>query len=317
MKTPWSRIKKKALSLLTQHPDPEVRAHAKWLRCWGAWADELAIAASAHWLHLPIQIVSDQNCITFHPLSNASDDPLSIGLKDQHFYPEVVFETFEHMQNPSGSTMLRAGGRSRTPSRMAASSSRQRSASRARPTPPQPHIEPEWIHSADGDEPWLNVSVIRYNLSWRAAFAGAEECWEMRMKTGAAMVNLIKHFARKWKVAAASIRLTCEGRPIRAPFRLNQDMACTIRVSRGASSSGSSASPPPVRRQATQAAASDSAGDQAQPPPPAPLSPLPEMPRPGWEDPVGKDQRFGNSIAIASSIERLCQAKDLTQHVIA
>ena len=43
----------------------------------------------------------------------------------------------------------------------------------------------------------------------------------------------------------------------------------------------------------------------------------PETPRPGWEDPVGKDQRFGDSIAIASSIERLCQAKDLTQHVIA
>ena len=36
---------------------------------------------------------------------------------------------------------------------------------------------------------------------------------------------------------------------------------------------------------------------------------LPETPRPGWEDPVGKDQRFGDSIAIASSIERLCQAK--------
>ena len=32
---------------------------------------------------------------------------------------------------------------------------------------------------------------------------------------------------------------------------------------------------------------------------------------------LGKDQRFGDSIAIASSIERLCQAKDLTQHVIA
>ena len=45
--------------------------------------------------------------------------------------------------------------------------------------------------------------------------------------------------------------------------------------------------------------------------------PNPETPRPGWEDPVGKDQRFGDSIAIASSIKRLCQAKRLTQHVIA
>ena len=43
----------------------------------------------------------------------------------------------------------------------------------------------------------------------------------------------------------------------------------------------------------------------------------PEMPKPGWEDPVGKDQRFGDSIAIASSIKRLCQAKHVTQHVIA
>ena len=43
----------------------------------------------------------------------------------------------------------------------------------------------------------------------------------------------------------------------------------------------------------------------------------PETPRPGWEDPVGKDQRFGDSIAIASSIKRLCQAKHVTQHVIA
>ena len=39
--------------------------------------------------------------------------------------------------------------------------------------------------------------------------------------------------------------------------------------------------------------------------------------KPGWEDLVGKSQSFGDSIAIALSIERLCRATHVGRPVIA
>ena len=89
------------------------------------------------------------------------------------------------------------------------------------------------------------------NLSWRHAFAGVQEGWTIKIKAGSQIIALIKHFARKWKVAAASIVVSTEGRNLRAGYVITEDMACTIRVDRGqggasSSTSPASSSPPPV-----------------------------------------------------------------------
>ena len=48
----------------------------------------------------------------------------------------------------------------------------------------------------------------------------------------------------------------------------------------------------------------------------SPRAMMSETSKPGWEDPVGKSQRFGDSIAIESSIKRQCQATHVVRLVI-
>ena len=106
--------------------------------------------------------------------------------------------------------------------------------------------EEEYIDTPEGTGPWLSIAVIRTNLSWRHAFAGVQEGWTIKMKAGSQIIALIKHFARKWKVAAASIMITSEGRNLRAGYIITEDMACTIRVDRGQGGASSSTSPDSV-----------------------------------------------------------------------
>ena len=78
-----------------------------------------------------------------------------------------------------------------------------------------------------------------------------KNAWAIGIKKGTRVQHLMRHFARKWKVAIARIQVTSEGRTIYAEDKIEEDMACVIRVARPSSPSGSTGSPSPARAHAS------------------------------------------------------------------